>query len=102
MQVKQIKAKVNNSVFLDKPFAWWHEELAELCNVYVYGEAYIAKRFDHIQYSFVDKDIAREILVDNLYALLRFIYFEERNDDVDARIKQVINSFTDNIKTTLL
>ena len=102
MEVKQIKSKVNNSIYLDKPFAWWHEQLATECEVYVYSESYIAKRFDHIQYSFVDKDTAREILVDNLYALLRFKYFEERNDEVDTRIKQIIQSFTDNLKTTLL
>lgn len=102
MQAKQLAAKVNNSIYIDKPFAWWHETLATECEVYVYGEAYIAKRFDHIQYSFVDKETAKEILVDNLYALLRFKYFEERNDDVDLRIKQIIQSFTDNLKTTLL
>lgn len=102
MPIKEIKAKVNNSVYLDKPFAWWHEVLATECDVYVYSETYIAKRFDHIQYSFVDKEVAKEILVDNLYALLRFKYFEERDDEVDLRIKQIIQSFTDNLKTTLL
>jgi hypothetical protein len=102
MSIDKIKAKVNNSVYEDKPFAWWHEQLSIECEVYVYGEAYLAKRFDHIQYSFVDKDVAKEILVDNLYALLRFKYFENRDDDVDSRIKQIIQSFTDNLKTTLL
>ncbi len=99
--IKDLKAKVNNSVYIDKPFAWWHETLAKECDVYVYGEGYIAKRFDHIQYTFIDKDTAKEILVDNLYALLRFKYFQDRTDDIDTRIKQIIQSFTDNLKTTL-
>ncbi len=102
MSVSQLKSKVNTSVYMDRPFAWWHEVLSTECDVYVYNESYIAKRFDHIQYSFVDKESAEEILVDNLYALLRFKYFTERNDDVDLRIKNIIRSFTDNLKTTLL
>lgn len=101
VNIEIIKSKTTNSAYLDKPFAWWHKELSLDCGVYVYGEAYLAKRFDHIQYVFTDKDIAKEILVDNLYALLRFKYFTFRTDEIDTRIKQIIQSFTDNLKTTL-
>lgn len=97
-----LKAKVSTSIHSDMPLAEWRKILATECGVYVYNEAYIAKRFDHIQYEFVGKESAKEILIDNLYALLRFKYFTAHSDETDKRIKEIVSSFTDNLKTSLL
>lgn len=80
----------------------WRPILAEECQVYVCGENYLAKRFDHINYEFCAKETAEEILKDNLYALLRFKYFTKTSDEVDKRIKDIVTSFLGNIKTSLI
>jgi len=79
----------------------WRPILAKECQVYVYEEGYIAKRFDQIHYTFCDAGTAKEILIDNLYALLRFKYFKETTEEIDDRISEIIKSFTVNLKTTL-
>lgn len=79
----------------------WRPLLANECQVYVFNEAYLAKRFDQIHYKFVGKNEAKEILIDNLYALLRFKYFPKASEEIDARIKDIVTSFSTNLKTTL-
>lgn len=97
-----LKAKVDTAMHKDMPLSEWRSILSAECGVFVYNEVYIAKRFDHIQYSFVSKETAKEILVDNLYALLRFKYFTAHTDETDKRVKEIVSSFTDNLKTSLL
>ena len=80
---------------------WW-PLLAKECQVYVCNEAYLAKRFDQINFQFCPKDKAKEILVDNLYALLRYKYFPKATDEVQDRIEKIIKSFTTNLKTVLI
>ena len=61
-----------------------------------------AKRFDQINYTFSEVNGAREVVVDNLYALLRYKYFPISDDEVEKRIGEIIKSFTVNLKTTLI
>lgn len=100
--ISKLKAKVNTAMNADMPLNEWRKILSRECGVFVYNEGFIAKRFDHIQYVFVDKDAAKEILIDNLYALLRFKYFTAHSDEIDKRIQEIVSSFTTNLKTSLL
>jgi len=100
--IENLKNKVSTSLHTDTSLSEWRKILARECGVYVYNETYIAKRFDHIQYAFHGKDVAKEILVDNLYALLRFKYFTAHSDETDKRISEIVSSFTANLKTSLL
>lgn len=100
--ISKLKAKVNTAMNADMPLNEWRKILSRECGVFVYNEGYIAKRFDHVQYVFVDKDAAKEILIDNLYALLRFKYFTAHSDEIDKRIQEIVSSFTTNLKTSLL
>lgn len=92
---------LNSQVLLNKPLNEWRKQLISECNVYVFGENYIAKRFDQINYKFCEKNEAKEILVDNLYALLRYKYFKISSEEIDNRIDKIISSFTTNLKSTL-
>lgn len=80
----------------------WRPLLAKECQVYVFGEIYLAKRFDQINYKFCSKIEATEILEDNLYALLRFKYFAKLTEEIDKRIDNIVKSFKANIKSTLM
>lgn len=100
--VKNLINKVDASALLSRPLTEWRGILALECQVYVFDENYLAKRFDQINYKFCEKNEAHEILVDNLYALLRYKYFPIVNEEVDSRIQEIIKSFTINLKTTLL
>ena len=106
---ESIKDKLNNisdgittSMYSNFSLVDWHPLLAKECQVYVYGESYLAKRFDQINFQFCTKESAKEILVDNLYALLRFKYFPKASDEIQDRIEKIIKSFTLNLKTTLI
>ena len=101
LTIKDIETKVDSTALLMRPLSDWRIPLSDEVNVYVYDEKYIAKRFDQIHYQFVDKDTAKEILVDNLYALLRYKYFPAATEEIDKRIDQIVSSFTANLKTTL-
>ncbi|MCI6330143.1 MAG: DUF5906 domain-containing protein [Erysipelotrichaceae bacterium] len=80
----------------------WRLKLASECQVYVHDENYLAKRFDQINYKFVSQKTAMEILKDNLYAILRYKYLTKSTDEVEQRIKEIVRSFLDNIKTSLI
>ena len=101
MDGKELKNKVDVSALMQVPLSNWRPILSRECQVYVFGEGYIAKRFDQINYMFCNKDTAKEILTDNLYALLRYKYFTIISEDVDTRIKKIVDNFTANLKTTL-
>lgn len=99
--VKELIQNVDNTTLLKRGLSDWRPLLAEECQVYVFGEGYLAKRFDQINFKFCSKNEAKDILVDNLYALLRFKYFKIQNEEVDERINDIVKSFTANLKTTL-
>lgn len=87
---------------LNKPLVEWRNILSQECQVYVFDENYLAKRFDQINYKFCGVKEAEEILKDNLFALLRYKYFPKLTDEIDKRIQEIVKSFTVNIKTSLM
>ena len=97
-----IDKAVTESVYKDYDFVQWQPLLAKECQVYTFNENYLAKRFDQINFQFCNKDTAKEILVDNLYALLRYKYFPRRNDENEKRIEGIVKAFVANLKTTLI
>lgn len=99
--VKDIINTLDTSAMLETSLVEWRPVLAQECQVYVFGENYIAKRFDQINFKFCEKNEAKEILVDNLYALLKFKYFPKTSDEIDEKIQKIVSSFTQNLKTTL-
>ena len=101
MEIKDIMNKIDVNTLLSRPLPDWRPTLSDECQVYVFGESYLAKRFDQINYKFCEKNEAKEILVDNLYALLRYKYFPVSTEEVDERINKIVSSFTSNLKTTL-
>lgn len=101
-KIKDIIDKVDTSALMMRSLVEWQQYLIEDCQVYVYNDTYLAKRFDQINYKFCNKNEAFEILIDNLFALLRFKYFTKRTEEIDERIKKIVGSFTTNLKTTLL
>lgn len=100
-KVQDLIDKVSIDALKMRSLSEWRPVLAEECQVYVFGENYIGKRFDSICYKFCEKNEAKEILVDNLYALLRYKYFPQATEEIDARINDIVTSFTRNLKTTL-
>lgn len=100
--VEDVLTAVDASALLMRPLSEWRPILAEECQVYVFEENYLAKRFDQINFKFCEKNEAKEILVDNLYALLRYKYFPTTSEEIDERIAKIVASFTMNLKTTLL
>lgn len=100
-KVADLMNNVDTTALIARPLSDWRPILSEECQVYVFGENYLAKRFDQINYKFCEKNEAREILVDNLYALLRYKYFPKSSEEIDERINKIVNSFTANLKTTL-
>lgn len=97
-----LEGKVTNSSLMKMSLVDWRKELAKDCQVYVCGESYLAKRFDQINYQFCGKDVAKEIVQDNLYALLRFKYFTCNDDEVDKYIDKIVSNFCSNLKSTLI
>lgn len=93
---------VKGASALSKTNVEWRTTLASECQVFVCGENYLAKRFDQINFSFCSKDDAKDIIVDNLYALLRYRYFPKFTDENEERIKEIIESFTRNLKSSLI
>ena len=99
--MNEIANAVDASSLMDRPISNWRNVLADECQVFVCGENYLAKRFDAINFKFCDKIEAKEVLIDNLYALLRYKYFPVFSEEVDRKIQDIVNNFTLNLKTTL-
>src|SRR5574344_655930 len=93
---------ITQKAMLARPLPEWRPILAQECQVYVLGENYIGKRFDQINYRYCEKYEAEEIVTNNIYALLRTKYFPKASELTDDRIKEIVNSFTANLMTTLL
>ena len=70
--VQDLIENVDTQALLARPLSDWRPILARECQVYVFGENYLAKRFDQINYKFCEKNEAKDVLIDNLYALLRY------------------------------
>lgn len=100
-RVQDLMNKIDTDALKCRSLTDWRPILADECQVYVFGENYLAKRFDSICYKFCEKNEAKEILVDNLYALLRYKYFPHSTEEIDERINDIVLSFTKNLKTTL-
>lgn len=100
-KISDIALAIDSAAVMDRPLSEWRPILAEECQVYVFGENYIAKRFDQINYKFCEKFEAKDILVDNLYALLRYKYFPKSTEEIDEKINKIVSSFTVNLKSTL-
>ena len=96
-----IADSVETSANLKKSFVEWRKELCWQCGVFVFGEQYLAKRFYQINYKFCTQDQAKEIVKDNLFAILRHKYFKKLTDEIDDRIKDIVNNFTVNLASTL-
>lgn len=101
MTVKDVLSSVDTAALVARPLTDWRPILANEVNVFVSGENYLAKRFDQINFKFCEKNEAKEILIDNLYALLRYKYFPKMSEEIDDRINKIVSSFTSNLKTTL-
>lgn len=101
-RLANISDGITNSMYESFALVEWWPLLAKECQVYVYNESYIAKRFDQINFKFCTKDIAKEILIDNLYAILRNKYFPKATDESQEKIDKIVKSFTTNLKTVLL
>lgn len=99
--VKDLIDSVDTKALMKLSLSDWRPLLSKECQVYVFGESYLAKRFDQINFKFCGKNEAKEILIDNLYALLRFKYFPKQTEETDERIKEIVSSFSANLKTTL-
>lgn len=93
---------MTTKALLAKPLPEWRTILARECQVYVLGENYIAKRFDQINFKYVDEREAILVVTNNIYALLRTKYFPHQTDEIDDRIRDIVANFTRNIMTTLL
>lgn len=94
--------KMESQRYLNVSNASFKDILRKECQVYVCGESYLAKRFDQINYRFCGEEEATQILIDNLYALLRFRYFIKETDETEKKVKDVVDSFKVNLKTTLM
>lgn len=101
-KVSEIEDKVTTQALISRSLNEWRPLLAKDCQVYVCGATYIGKRFDEIHYSFMDKDTAKEVITDNLYAILRYKYFPQKSDEIDDRIEKIIKSFISNLRSTLI
>lgn len=99
--IKELTQKIDSAALMKLSLSDWRPILSKECQVYVFNEAYLGKRFDQINYKFVGKNEAKEILIDNLYALLRFKYFPKQTEEIDEKIKDIVSSFSANLKTTL-
>lgn len=99
---RDISRALDTTAAMERELSDWRPILAKECQVYVFGENYLAKRFDQIHYKFCEKNEAKEILIDNIYALLRYKYFPEQGDKADDRISKIVTSFTANLKSTLI
>lgn len=98
----QLSLKVEAEAMMARSISEWRSILPHECQVYVFGENYLAKRFDQINYQFCDQETAKQIVVDNLYSLLRYKYFKILSEEADERIAKIVSSFTANLKSTLI
>ena len=97
----KVTTDIATGLAIDRSLSDWRPILTKECQVYVVGQQYIAKRFDEVHYKYCAVDEAKEILTDNLYAILLYKYFPQTTDEVLSRIDEVVKGLTRNIKTFL-
>lgn len=103
MTVEQIKETVDQKMLMTRSLADWQPILSRECQVYRFENgSYLAKHFSQIQYTICDVTTATNILIDNLYALLRNKYFSPLTDEALERINQIVKTFTTNLTDVLL
>lgn len=96
-----ITSSIESSTSMNRSITEWRPILSKECQVYVIDQQYIAKRFDQVHYKYMGVDEAKEILTDNLYAILLYKYFPKIDDEALNRIDEIVRSLTRNIKTFL-
>lgn len=101
-KVEDVVKSVSTTALLERSLVDWRPILAKECQVYVLGEQYLGKCFDQINFKFCGVDEAKQIVTDNLYALLRYKYFTKSSDATEKRVQEIIKSFTVNLKTSLI
>lgn len=99
---KLVNHNIETATYMKFSYAEWRKELAWQCGVFVFGEHYIGKRFYQINYVFCENDTAKEIVSDNLYAILRYKYFSKLSDEIDDKIREIVKNFTMNLASTLI
>lgn len=100
--LKEIGDKVQRSSLMKMTLSKWCETLADECGVYRLGDQYIAKSFDTIPYKLCSKEKAKDILEENLDALLTFKYFPHASDDEADRIKDIKKYAVSRIASSLI
>ena len=70
--VSDIALAVDSAAVMDRPLSEWRPILSEECQVYVFGENYIAKRFDQINYKFCENNILKGEVSPKEYEFLRY------------------------------
>ena len=74
-KLDKIINSINTAELITRSLSEWKSILARECQVYLVNENYLAKRFDQIHFKFCEIDEAKQVVIDNLYALLRYKYF---------------------------
>lgn len=97
----EITSKIDSGIAMNRSLTDWRQILTKECQVYVYEQQYLGKRFDQVHYKFMGIDEAKEVLIDNLYAILLYKYFPTINDEVLNKIDTIVKSMSRNIKTFL-
>lgn len=100
--LESVKSKVDTNNYLEIPTSKWKDILVKECNVYALGQEYIAKRFNQINFEYCSVDDAKDILIDNVYALLRYKYFTKETEETADKIEEIVKAIQTNIKTILI
>lgn len=98
----ELANRVQDDSYMSMSNVEWRYVLAREVQVYVCNDAYLAKRYDQINYQFCDVKTATTIIKDNLYAILRYKYFTKLDDEIDRKINDIVNSFCINLKSSLI
>lgn len=97
----EITSTIDSGIAMDRSMSDWRQILTKECQVYVYEQQYLGKRFDQVHYKYMGVDEAKEVLIDNLYAILLYKYFPKINDEIYNKIDAIVKAMSRNIKTFL-
>ena len=101
-RIDEISGSALRKKLIEIPLSEWAVKVADEVSVYRLGEQYIAKSFDEIPYRLCSKDKAKEILDENLDALLTFKYFPKATDEETERIKDIKKYCVNRIASSLI
>lgn len=100
--VSDIINAVDQNAMLVRPLADWHNVLAADCQVYQLDNGgFLAKNFSQINYKFCDADTAKQVLIDNLFSILKNKYFPLTSDETLERTSKIVSSMTQNLRSVL-